>query len=131
MAILRKNKREKRLEMTDKYISFKGKKYAFNLEKIKEICLTSSLEHSGREMEITNVYEPSGDGDYIISSKVEHETKVNKTPQNDMIVYDFVKLLMLVLLEDNTIESDYQNTLSTTIAINTLISWGILEEKDE
>ena len=131
MGILRKNKWEKKIEMTNKYISFKGKKYAFNLERIKEVCLTSSLEHSGREMEITNVYEPSGDGDYIISSKVEHETKVNKTPQNDMIVYDFVKLLMLVLLEDDTIESDYQNTLGTTIAINTLRSWGILEEKDE
>jgi hypothetical protein len=118
-------------EIEDKYISFNGKKYAFNLARLKEICLTPSSEHSGREIEITNVYEPNVDGEYIISSKVEHETKVNKTPQNDMIVYDFVKILMLVLLEDDTTENGYEFTFGTVIAINTLISWGILEEKYE
>jgi hypothetical protein len=115
----------------EKYLSFRGKKYAFNLEALKRVCLTPSSEHSGREIEITNVYEPTPDGDYVISSKVEHETKVNKTPQNDMIVYDFVKMFILTLLEVNSNEMEYQDTLSTVLAINTLISWGILEEKNE
>ena len=115
----------------EKYLTFKGKKYAFNLEALKKVCLTSSSENSGREMEITNVYEPTPDGDFIISSKVEHETKVNKTLQNDMIVYDFVKMFILTLLEVNSNELEYQDTLSTVLAINTLVSWGILEEKNE
>ena len=77
----------------EKFISFDGKKYAFNLERLKEVSLTSSSEKGAREVEITQVYEPDGSGDYTISSRVEHETKVSNTPQNDMIVYDFVKLL--------------------------------------
>jgi hypothetical protein len=114
-----------------KYISFNGKKYAFNLEKLKEVCLTSSSEHTGKEIELTTVYEPTHDGDYAIASKVEHETRVNKTLQNDMIIYDFVKMFTVSLLEENTNEKEFNHSLSTVIAINTLISWGILEEKNE
>ena len=121
MSIIRKSK--------EKYFSFNGRKYAFNLERIKEVCLTSSSDNGGRELELTTVYEPTSDGDYLISSKVEHETKVSKTLQNDMIVYDFVKMFILTLLENEVTEADFTPTLSNVLAINTLISWGILEEK--
>ena len=115
----------------EKFISFDGKKYAFNLERLKEVSLTSSSENGAREVEITQVYEPDGGGDYTISSRVEHETKVSNTPQNDMIVYDFVKLLIISLLENEGIEENFQYDFGTVLAINTLISWGILEEKNE
>lgn len=115
----------------EKYISFNGKKYALQLDKLKEVCLSSSLDGGAREMEITQVYEPDAGGEYSISSRVEHETKVSKTPQNDMIVYDFVKLLILSLLENNTIECDFKIDLGTSIALNTLMSWGILVEINE
>ena len=115
----------------EKFISFDGKKYALNLERLKEVSLTSSSENGAREVEITQVYEPDGSGDYTISSRVEHETKVSKTPQNDMIVYDFVKLLIISLLENEGVEENFQYDFGTVLAINTLISWGILEEKNE
>lgn len=115
----------------EKFISFNGKKYAFNLERLKEVSLTPSSENGAREIEITQVYEPDGGGDYTISSRVEHETKVSKTPQNDMIVYDFVKLLIISLLENEGVEENFQYDFGTTLAINTLLSWGILEEINE
>lgn len=114
-----------------KYISFNKKKYALNLEKLKEVCLSSSSESGSREMEITQVYEPDSTGDFTIASRVEHETKANKSPQNDMIIYDIVKLLILSLLENNNTEDVFQYDFSTAIAVNTLLSWGILEEKNE
>ena len=115
----------------EKFISIKRKKYAFNLERLKEVSLTPSSENGAREIEITQVYEPDGGGDYTISSRVEHETKVSKTPQNDMIVYDFVKLLIISLLENEGVEENFQYDFGTTLAINTLLSWGILEEINE
>ena len=115
----------------EKFISFNGKKYAFNLERLKEVSLTPSSENGAREIEITQVYEPDGGGDYTISSRVEHETKVSKTPQNDMIVYDFVKLLIISLLENEGVEENFQYDFGTALAVNTLISWGILEEINE
>ena len=114
-----------------KYVAFNGKKYALNLERLKDVCLTPPSEYGGKEIEITQVYEPDNTGDFAITSKVEHETKINKTPQNDMIVYDIVKLIIISLLENNNTEADFQNDFGTAFAINTLLSWGILEEKEE
>lgn len=125
MSLLSKNKKK------DKYISFNGKKYALNLEKLKEVCLTPSNENGGREFEVTQVYEPDGSGDFNIASRVEHETKTSKVLQNDMIVYDIVKLLILAILENNNVEDEFRFDFSTVFAVNTLINWGILEEKDE
>ena len=45
-----------------KYIAFNGKKYALNLERLKEVCLTPSSEYGGKEMENTQVYEPDSSG---------------------------------------------------------------------
>ena len=119
----------KKKNMEIKYITFNKKKYTFNLEKLKEVCLTSS-DKGGRELEITQVYEPLEDGEMVISSRVEHETKVSKTLQNDMIVYDIVKLFITSLLDKNSVnENEYEMDFSTALAINTLLSWGILEEK--
>lgn len=109
-------------------LSFKGKKYALNLDKLKKICLGSSSEGGTREYEISQVYEADETGEMNISSKVEHETKVSGNPQNDMIVYDVVKLLILSLLEKDTPETDFQWDFGTVLAINTLMSWGVLEE---
>lgn len=111
-----------------RYVAFNGKRYALNLEKLKEVCLTSSSDGLAREMEITQVYEPDSQGEFSMSSRVEHETKVNKNPQNDMIIYDIVKLLILSLLENNNTEDTFNFDFSTALAVNTLLSWGVLEE---
>lgn len=112
----------------EKYVTFNSRKYALNLDKLKDVCLSSSSDGVAREMEITQVYEPDSTGDFSISSRVEHETKVNKNPQNDMIIYDIVKLLILSLLENNNTEEDFRYDFSTALAVNTLLSWGVLEE---
>lgn len=112
----------------EKFLTFNGVKYALNLEKMKEVCLTPSSEYGAKEMEITQVYEPDSTGEFSMASRVEHETKVNKTPQNDMIVYDIVKLIIISLLENESTEAEFQLDFGTAFAINTLLNWGILEE---
>lgn len=120
------NKR-KTLNGEKKFIAFKGKKYALNFENMKKVCLSASEDNCGKELEITNVYESNGD-DYTISSRVERETKVNKNPQNDMILYDIVKLFIISLLENDRTETEFENDFGTVFAINTLLNWGVLEE---
>lgn len=110
------------------FLKFNGKTYAFNLDRIKEVCLSPSNESGGKEIEITQVYEPDMAGDFTVSSRVEHETKVSKTLQNDMIVYDFVKIFILALMENDKIETEFAYDFGTVLAMNTLLSWGILEE---
>ena len=109
-------------------IKFKGHSYALNLEKLKEICLSSSSEGGAKEYEISQVYETQDNGELTLSSKVEHETKAMGNPQNDMIVYDIVKMLIVSLLENDTPEAEFVDfDFGTAFAINTLLSWGVLE----
>jgi hypothetical protein len=37
-------------------------------------------------------------------------------------------LLILSLLENNNTEEDFRYDFSTALAVNTLLSWGVLEE---
>lgn len=99
-----------------------------DLERLKEVCLSSSSNGGVKETEITEICEPTDDGDYGIVQKVQHETKSNKNLQNDMIIYDIVKLLIIALLEQDTPEEAFVMDFGTALAINTLISWGILVE---
>jgi len=111
--------------INNKYFSFCGKKYVLNLMKLKEICLTPPSKDGNNELEISQAYEADDNGELRLSSKVEHETRTFGTSQNDVIVYDFVKLLIISLLEYNG--SEEVSDLGTMVTINTLIYWGILE----
>lgn len=108
-------------------IEIYGKKYAFNLDKVREVCLTNSEAGGTIQQEISQAYDRQDDGDYTISSKVEHETKVIGNAQNDMIIYDVVKLFIVTLLE-NSSTSDDDIDLGTALALNTMIDWGLLYE---
>lgn len=111
------------------YISFAGKTYAINLEKFKEVCTPQTSDLGTREYEITQVYEADDTGDdFSLQSKVEHETKGAGNAQNDMIVYDVVKMLIVSLLENEKTEKEFHYDFGTAIALNTLISWGVIEE---
>ena len=68
---------------------------------------------------------------FVAACSEQTETKVNKNPQNDMIIYDIVKILMISLLENDNIEEMFQMDFGTALAINTLINWEILEEITE
>lgn len=109
-------------------ISFLGKTYALNLDKLKEICLTPQ-QGNQKEQEIVQTYEADDSGDFTISQKIERETRNNTNQQNDMLLYDFVKMLVVSILDDNTENMTYANMpIGLSLSINTLLYWGILEE---
>ena len=119
---------KKLFDKSEKYYTFKGKKYAFDLDKLKEICLTSSKDDINKEYEISQAYEPDDDGNLVISNKVEHETKIYGNQQNDMIIYDIVKVLVISLLENSSDEESFMLDFGTSLTLNTLILWGVLIE---
>lgn len=112
----------------DKYITFNSKKYAFNLNKIKEICLNSSHDGVSKEFEISQIYDTQDSGELSLSQKIEHETKISGNAQNDMIMYDVLKLLIVTVLENAQPQDAYQEVFSNALAMNTLIHWGVIEE---
>ena len=114
-----------------KYITFKGKKYVIDLDRFRSVCTPISTNFDTREYEISQVYEPDERGELNISSKVEHETKGAGNPQNDMIVYDVVKMLIVSLLENDKTEKEFDYDFGTAFALNTLISWGVIIEINE
>ena len=114
-----------------KYFSFKGKVFVIDIDKFKSVCTPYTKEWGTREYEISQVYERTENGEMDLSSKVEHETKGNGNPQNDMIVYDVVKMLIVSLLENDKIEEEFDFDFGTTFALNTLISWGVIKEISE
>ena len=116
---------------TEKYIRFKGRVFVIDIDAFKSVCTPYTKELGTREYEISQVYERMDNGELDISSKVEHETKGNGNPQNDMIVYDVVKMLIVSLLENDRIEKDFEYDFGTTFAMNTLISWGVIKEVTE
>lgn len=110
------------------YISFEGRKYAFDLEEIKNFCLISS-EQNGKETEVTEGYDANeNDGTLTLSSKIFREVKSTGNPQNDMIVYDVVKLFIIRLLDNASTEKEFEMDFSTALAINTLLKWKMLIE---
>ncbi len=111
-----------------KLIRFNDKTYALNLKKFKEVCTPAASELQTSEYEITQVSEVDEAGDFALQSKVEHETKGAGNPQNDMIVYDVVKMLLLSLLENDKSEKGFEFDFGTTLALNTLLAWGVIEE---
>lgn len=113
---------------SNKYFSFLGKKYSLNFNKLKEVCLSSSNDGGNKEFEISQAYETDENGELKLSNKVEHETRIIGNQQNDMIVYDIVKLLIISLLENSNTEESFELDFGTCLTINTLIDWGIIYE---
>lgn len=107
-----------------------NKKYALDLEKIKQFCLTSDKEKGG-QVEVMEVQEPSDNGILGVVSKTVHEVKSTGNPQNDTIAYDLIKLFIVTLL-DNDFKCDSGNisdmTFGMRMAFNTLYEAGFLYE---
>jgi hypothetical protein len=118
----------KRNKMGKKYIDFGEHTYRFNLEKIKELCLSSSANGGAREIQIAQTYEVDEDNEMNLLSKVEHETKTFGNSQNDMIIYDIFKIMLVSLLEIDNNKTHFVPTFANALVINTLIEWGILEK---
>lgn len=123
-------------------ITYKNKKYAFDLEAVKKLCFMSDAQ-KGKETEIAESYAKNDLGVLELVTKNTKEIKGSGNPQNDMILYDIVKLLMTALLanslnpqlsytddeeEDSEPEIDFIMDFSTALAFNTCIKCGILVE---
>lgn len=116
----------------EKYIAFNGKKYAFSLEGLRNAYQVSSSGNGGlREYEITEQYEPDQRGSMTKTTRIERESKQNKNPQDDAMVHEIIKLVIIALLENSTVEDEFRMDMGTALALNTLISWGILIEITE
>ena len=125
--------------MNNYVITYKKKKYAFDLEAIKRLCFLSDAQ-KGKETEIIESYSKNDMGILELVSKDTKEVKGSGNPQNDMIIYDIVKLLMTALLanstnpqlpydeDDEESEVDFIMDFSTALSFNTCIMCGILVE---
>lgn len=114
--------------MSDAFISFNGKKYAIDINKVKGYCITSSKEKA-RDVEVTNTYEPDDNGDIKLVEKVDHEIKSSANPQNDAIIWELIKMFIMTLLNNGIpIPEEVEIDYATAIAFNTLLHAGILIE---
>jgi len=107
-----------------------GKKYALNLEKIKNFCLTSDKEKGG-QVEVMEVQEPGDNGILGVVSKTVHEVKSTGNPQNDTISYDLIKLFIVTLLDNDvkyTEKTIDDLTFGMRLSFNTLVEAGFLYE---
>lgn len=123
-------KRNKEIEHnTDNYfVTIYGKKYAFDMNKIKDICVESSNDEDA-ENEITTTFEKDDNGNLEISGKLIREIKSGSNAQNGMIIYDVIKLFIIRLMDNSEIMKEgIEVDFSTSLALNTLINCGILIE---
>lgn len=109
-------------------ITYEGRKFAFDIDAIKKLCFVSSNQKD-TEKEITEVYGGEDKDDMELSSKIIREVKSQGDKQADNIMYDLVKLLMTRLLENGEVVRQYfPMDFSTSLALNTLLKWGVLVE---
>ena len=110
------------------YLVFNTKKYVLDVKAIIDFCLVSE-EKNIRGNEITEGYEKLNEDDDILTltSRVIRENTDVSNPQNDMIAYDFIKMVLSILLgqEENSVPS---KNFSFVLAFNTLLSMGFLKE---
>ena len=110
-----------------------GRKYAMDIVKIKNFCLTSDKEKGG-QVEVMEVQEPGDNGLLGVVSKTVHEVKGSGNPQNDTIAYDLIKLFIVTLLDtDVKYDSSTLNnmTIGMRLAFNTMLEAGLIYEINE
>ena len=113
-------------------LTYNGKKYQLNLDKINEFCLVSGNK-PGNEREITEAYEYDETGEIHLTSKINREITTPGNSQEDMIIYDFVKTMVAKLIDCPmpVMINESQADFGFALAFNTLIAYGMLEEITE
>lgn len=112
----------------DGLIEFNGKTYYLDLDKIIEFCLKSETKNV-RDSEITEGYEKIDEenNSLTLTSRVIRESTGFSNPQNDMITYDIIKMLLSVVFSDSfTLETTV--LLNNIIVFNTMLKMGFLNE---
>ena len=115
--------------MNKNYIVYGNKTYYFDVNKIIEFSLKSE-EKNIRDSEITEGYEKLDEESNVLTltSRVIRENTGTSNPQNDMITYDIFKMMLSVLLGQDSESSPFQN-ISFALAFNTMLEMGFLVEE--
>ena len=113
-------------------LTFAGKKYKLNIDKINKFCLTSS-EKKSNEREITEGYETDENGEFRLSSKINREITRDGNSQEDVIMYDLIKMLVTNLIDSETKATNDENDIDFgfALAFNTLMAEEMIEEINE
>ena len=105
-------------------------KYAVDIQAIKDFCLVGKDENL-REHELTESYEWDDEvNEMQITNRITRDVK-GGNEQNDMIVYDLVKLFLIRLLDNASPSNEFDMDFSTSLALNTLIKFGMVVEVKE
>ena len=118
------------------FFVYDGRKYAFDLFKIKSLCLISDGQVQ-KETEITEAYEYT-DGESSLANRIERELKTPGNVQNDTIMYDLIKSFMTPILTceipalDNKCDKEEDGAvyldIATAISFNTLLDAGLIKD---
>ena len=121
------------LKRMDKYtLTFNGKYYSLNMDRISQYCLVSS-EKPSNESEITEAYDYDENGEFRLTSKINREITSPGNSQGDMFTYDLIKMLITKLIECPlpVYSNETQTDFGFAVAFNTLVSYGMIEEIKE
>lgn len=113
-----------------------GQKYAFDLNKIKELCLISTqMPITDSEIQdLTNIGETEDES--FVSQKILKENKYYNF-QTDVIMMDLVKTFIGYMVELNSgdlaskDESVRQESVAQSLIFNTCLDSGIIKKIDE
>lgn len=113
--------------MDNKFITFSGKTFYLDINKVMEWCLSSSTTPL-KETEINEGYDTNDEGDLTMVTKVVRESKTNNT-QEENIKYDFIKLFLIPFMGgDICTYEKIEGNFSYTLMFNSLIKMGFLVE---
>ena len=114
------------------YLTIGNKKYCLDIDQLRKVCINPNDEEI--ENEITTTYEADNGGELAIAGKLIREVKSANNQQNQMIIYDVVKLFITRLLNNtqiNNTSDPFLMDFSTALSLNTLIKCGIIIEINE
>ena len=116
----------KNKESNNYLLTINGKKFAIDLEKVKEYCFSEKDKDS--DIEITNTFETDENGELVMTGKLLREIKSNSESQNDVMVYDLIKMFIGRLLDNSEKIDDTNLDFSTSLAFNSMLKLGIIVE---
>lgn len=105
--------------------TIRGNKYALDLEALNKFCFPNS-KTSDDGHELTESYEWDDETQQLmLSGKIVRDYSQGGSQAN-MVTYDIVKLLIERLMDNASLTEEFDMDFSTSLAMNTLIKYGIL-----
>lgn len=114
--------------MNEFFVTVDKTKYIVDFDVLKTMCVQAD-KTPATEKEVTEIYDATEDGGLDASQKVIRELKRPGSAQNDTIMYDFVKVMLLQLLEMPSRDS-CDMSFGDSLALNSLIKCGIVKKTE-